>query len=255
MRLHVLQNGTRSPRGFTLIELLVVVAIIALLAAILLPSLGMARARARTTHCLANMRNMQLAQIIYAQENDGLLVQSGLPHGAGPADPGAFIYSLQAYIGSRLLARCAADTSTLWPATTNSTGDPVASGSYRRTSYGINNFLDVYHPFPSPTGSNPPPYLNMRQISAPARVIQFLEMTETGSFAVSDHTHIENWGAAGNIPFRASQNVQIDRHGGPRVAWGSRTNWGFLDGRAETLEFREVYTNYQRNQFDPGLSN
>jgi len=65
---------TRKPHGFTLIELLVVVAIIALLIAILLPSLAAAREQAKTLKCAANLRQMgQLVQL-FAGENDGRCV-------------------------------------------------------------------------------------------------------------------------------------------------------------------------------------
>ena len=59
----------KTSRAFTLIELLVVVAIIALLIAILLPSLCVARERAKRSACLSNLHQIDLAFVEYAQEN------------------------------------------------------------------------------------------------------------------------------------------------------------------------------------------
>lgn len=60
-------------RGFTLVELLVVIAIIAILAALILPSLGRAKASARQVACLNHVRQLAMAQIEYAQDNDGFI--------------------------------------------------------------------------------------------------------------------------------------------------------------------------------------
>lgn len=62
----------RSRSGaFTLVELLVVIAIIALLISILLPSLASAREVARTSRCLANLRDQVSAGYGYANEDPG----------------------------------------------------------------------------------------------------------------------------------------------------------------------------------------
>jgi prepilin-type N-terminal cleavage/methylation domain-containing protein/prepilin-type processing-associated H-X9-DG protein len=65
-------RGQRSPvtAGFTLIELLIVIAIIAILAAILLPVLGKARQTAINIECLNNERQLQICWHLYVGENN-----------------------------------------------------------------------------------------------------------------------------------------------------------------------------------------
>jgi len=70
--------------AFTLIELLVVIAIIAILAAMLLPALKGARDRGKQVACLGNMKQVALALLLYADENE-----SWLPPSEFEASPGA----------------------------------------------------------------------------------------------------------------------------------------------------------------------
>lgn len=60
-------------RAFTLLELLLVIAILGILAGILAPTLQRMRGRAKSTQCLANLRQLGLAVSMYVDENGGKL--------------------------------------------------------------------------------------------------------------------------------------------------------------------------------------
>jgi prepilin-type N-terminal cleavage/methylation domain-containing protein len=80
---------TRLPfrKGFTLVELLVVLGIITVLIALLLPGLSRARMQANAVQCASNMRQVGMAMLIYADEQNGYLFPDHMGWDANSVQP------------------------------------------------------------------------------------------------------------------------------------------------------------------------
>ena len=143
----------RRVAAFTLIELLVVIAIIALLMAILLPSLQRAREQARGVYCSGNLKNVHLAILMYAEDNDGKTHSSpnqGLWYAIESAADGPVKTHVMidkdnslAYWGVAYYPYCKATDAFICPSSRymDDLGDYSHSEFFWDGTYGLNGFL------------------------------------------------------------------------------------------------------------------
>lgn len=282
-----------SDEGFTLIELLVVIAIIALLIGILLPALSKARMSGWALACLSNQRQLAIAQTMYADDHDGLLVDAGIDHGSPGRPASSWIQSLSSYFDQPLVVRSPADRSPWWPVEQGGTsegptlaamlaqieaivqdnpGDPQgALDAYFRslpptrwTSYGLSDFLTTkFSPFTDPRYGRIEATRRLHLVPRPTSTIQWVQMVEddterTGDarpqYATADHVHPFSWGGEGEMPWlEAGLQMEVGAHGGGADAKG-RSNFAYLDGHASTHTFDDVYTDYYKNRFFPRIA-
>lgn len=95
----------RGRRGFTLVEVLVVIAVVAILSSILMPVFGRARAAARGTACVSNLRQIGQAFSMYTQDWDSYL-PGAAPYVSVATPSRAWMVALQPYMVDRRVWVC-----------------------------------------------------------------------------------------------------------------------------------------------------
>ena len=137
------KSAIPSTKSFTLIELLVVVAIIAVLAAMLLPALQSAREKARQAVCISNLKQIGLGHMMYANDYDGYLPAHNED---GVDNDDIWLFTMYSYINfKRDLYKCKTQPPLdgwPWPA---EVWRPFAgrTGTIDYTSYGRNSWLNL----------------------------------------------------------------------------------------------------------------
>jgi len=255
-------------RGFTLIELLVVIAIIAILAAILFPVFAQAKAAAKKTSDLSNLKQQGLAIIMYEADVDDQ-IPFGLDNNWQAAWPLLVVpyvkngaMGAQDYGKGAGLFRSPFDTN---PAPAPGV-DPIASALGTTISYGANGYFDcnagcVLHGMftPMAQGWILPDTKSATAVTRPAETVMLgnkynTEAVAYGSMGVFSAFYGAvfigpdwfDWGAPGEIPngnpnagwVNGALNAPYPK--GPRgavgITTGGQANFAFADGHAKSMK-------------------
>jgi prepilin-type processing-associated H-X9-DG protein/prepilin-type N-terminal cleavage/methylation domain-containing protein len=201
-----LKNHLLSRKGFTLVELLVVVGIITAMAAIIAPVGKGMMIRSRTIHCSQNLRQIGMATMLYAGDNNMTLPATSHQRRQGGK---SWTLTLQPYASGKITFKCANDE------------DPA-----REYTYVINDFLT-----PGPPGAPDIDYSRLSKVESPAKVMLFAEASV--SYKNSDHFHFSEYRGRSVPPEVFASQVAVERHGG-------KSNYLFADGHVETFSWIET---------------
>ena len=210
--------GQGTAGGFTLTELLVVMAIIAILTALLMPSIARAKAKAHQISCLNQMRQLTLAATMYAGDYNGELPQRRPRTNAWPV-------TLQPYYVNWQVLACPSDHFGIVGLLANN-ADP-------KRSYLINGFNDYFKVNLSPSDYQAVMQwrfahgMKVADIARPSVTVLFGEKRSG-----SRHVHMDiDQGKRGND----LEQIEHQRH-------PPGSNFAFVDGSVRLIKkYQELY--------------
>ena len=200
---YFMKTHTTALPAFTLVELLTVVTIISILSTFGLAATRGATEKTRTTRCLNDLRQVGMAIQMFTGESGGRL--PSVDH----AQQISWTNSLGAFLGTNFIGRC-----------------PALQGypEMIKVTYGWNDMLVA-----SDTGEGIP----MARVSQPSTTIVLAEKQSGG--ITLDHFHfrapLESRGRISMAAFQSEVNT---------TAHGSKANYLFIDGHAESLSSNET---------------
>ncbi|MCH7558600.1 MAG: type II secretion system protein [Planctomycetes bacterium] len=244
----------RKRRGFTLIELLVVIAIIALLMAILMPSLQRVKKMAQATVCRSNVKQWGLIFRLYANDNEGKLPQSVAGGNLNDQEAYWIVATLSYYQDKKI--RLCPSTKIVREMANRSHGGTLAAwgpfdsggssdwwADFDTGSYGINEWCSCpppgansYWGFPTENawrtvdtkgGNRIPLFMDCVYVD-----VYPLETNAPLDFEPPPYRWSNSWGDWG---VQAMRLVCIDRHSGG-------INSVFLDGSVGKISLRALWT-------------
>lgn len=241
----------RAQRAFTLVELLVVIAIIAVLVGLLLPAVQSARAAARRTQCVNNMRQVGLAVHQYCDAHKGrfpLIAYHNAANNSQTQEQRSWIASLAPYTESvDEIRMCPEDLKRL---------EKDKEAEKVVTSYALNGYLRDADPTNT---AGLPPILAAAITAANKDLANKLDKVQqthssivlfegiASKLAVHyDHVHCYSWFSDVNLALKGAPNyavykdvsdeVAIDRHP------GKSANYLYADGHVDSISSEQIFT-------------